>query len=110
MTEAQFNQQVDELMFSIEEAIDDSGADLDYENGGGMLTITCEMQWFANHPISASAPQRDMAGRALGRFHFNLQSTEEGEVWLNTVTREPLADMLSEACLAQSGEQINFEF
>ena len=42
MTEAQFNQIVDDLMFSIEESIDDSGADLDYENTAGMLTITCE--------------------------------------------------------------------
>ena len=36
MTEAQFNQIVDELMFSIEESIDDSGADIDYENTAGM--------------------------------------------------------------------------
>lgn len=110
MTEAQFNQQVDELMFSIEETIDDSGADLDYENSGGMLTITCESNG-SQIILSRQAPLREiwLAARS-GGFHFNLQSTEEGEAWLNTVTREPLADMLSEACLAQSGEQINFEF
>ena len=34
MTEAQFNQIVDDLMFSIEESIDDSGADIDYEIRG----------------------------------------------------------------------------
>ena len=41
-SEAQFNQLVDELMFSIEESIDSSGAELDYENSGGLLTLTCE--------------------------------------------------------------------
>ena len=32
MNEAEFNQLVDDLMFSIEVSIDDSGADMDYEN------------------------------------------------------------------------------
>ena len=43
MNEAEFNQIVDDLMFSIEETIDDSGADIDYENSGGMLTLTCDV-------------------------------------------------------------------
>ena len=43
MTEAEFNQIVDELVFTIEESIDDSGADIDYENSAGMLTITCDV-------------------------------------------------------------------
>lgn len=110
MTEAQFNQLVDELMFSIEEAIDDSGADLDYENNSGMLTITCECNG-SQIILSRQPPLGEiwLAARS-GGFHFNLQASEEGEVWLNTVTGEPLSKMLSEACLAQSGEQVNFEF
>ena len=43
MNEAEFNQIVDDLMFSIEETIDDSGVDIDYENSGGMLTLTCDV-------------------------------------------------------------------
>ncbi len=43
MNEAEFTQVVDKLMFSIEESIDDSGADIDYENSAGMLTITCDV-------------------------------------------------------------------
>ena len=31
MNEAEFNQIVDELMFGVEETIDDSGVDIDYE-------------------------------------------------------------------------------
>ena len=37
MNEAEFNQIVDDVMFIIEETIDDSGADIDYENNGCLL-------------------------------------------------------------------------
>ena len=43
MNEAEFNQIVDELMFSIEESIDNSGTEIDYENSAGMLTLTCDV-------------------------------------------------------------------
>jgi CyaY protein len=106
MTEAQFNQIVDDLMFSIEESIDDSGADLDYENTAGMLTITCEAN--GSQIILSRQPALGeiwLAARS-GGFHFKLQDT----VWNNTVSGEPLISMLSNACLEQSGEQVNFDF
>ena len=40
MNEAEFNQIVDDVMFIIEENIDDRGDDIDYENKGGMIKIT----------------------------------------------------------------------
>lgn len=110
MTEAQFNHLVDTLMFSIEESIDNSGADLDYENSAGMLTITCEVN--GSQIILSRQPALGeiwLAARS-GGFHFKLESTEGGELWRNTVSGEPLTQMLSEACLAQSGEQISFDF
>jgi CyaY protein len=106
MTEAQFNQIVDELMFSIEESIDDSGADMDYENTAGMLTITCEAN--GSQIILSRQPALGeiwLAARS-GGFHFKLDET----LWKNTVSGEPLITMLSDACLAQSGEKINFDF
>ena len=106
MTEAQFNQIVDDLMFSIEESIDDSGADLDYENTAGMLTITCEGD--GSRIMLSRQPELGeiwLAARS-GGFHFKLQDT----VWKNTVSGEPLISMLSNACLEQSGEQVNFDF
>ncbi len=110
MTEAEFNEVVDGIMYSIEESIDNSGADMDYENSSGMLTITCEGNG-SQIILSRQAPLREiwLAARS-GGFHFNLQNTEEGDVWLNTLTAEPLVKMLSEACLAQSGDKINFDF
>jgi CyaY protein len=106
MTEAQFNQIVDDLMFSIEESIDDSGADLDYENTAGMLTITCEAN--GSQIIISRQPALGeiwLAARS-GGFHFKLDDA----IWKNTVSGEPLISMLSDACFEQSGEQVNFDF
>ena len=110
MTEAQFNQIVDELMYSIEESIDDSGADIDYENTAGMLTITCEAN--GSQIILSRQPALGeiwLAARS-GGFHFKLDADDPQGIWKNTVSGEPLINMLSDACLEQSGEQVNFDF
>ena len=106
MNEAQFNQLVDELMFSIEESIDDSGADMDYENSAGMLTITCETNSTQIILSRQAAVGEIWLAAKSGGYHFKLQ---EG-VWCNTVSGEPLIDMVNQACLAQSGETIGFDF
>ena len=106
MTEAQFNQIVDDLMYSIEESIDDSGADLDYENTAGMLTITCEAN--GSQIILSRQPALGeiwLAARS-GGFHFKLDDS----TWKNTVSGEPLIKMLSDACVEQSGERVSFDF
>ena len=114
MNEAEFNQIVDELMFSIEESIDHSGADLDYENSAGMLTITCEAN--GSQIILSRQPAMEeiwLAARS-GGFHFRLQAedgTGTGDVaWRNTVTAELLSTILAEACTVQSGERVSFDF
>lgn len=110
MTEAQFNQIVDDLMFSIEESIDDSGADIDYENTAGMLTITCETN--GSQIILSRQPALGEIWLAAksGGFHFKLAAEPTGPIWRNTVSGESLITMLTDACFAQSGEQINFDF
>ena len=106
MNEAQFNQIVDELMFSIEETIDDSGADLDYENSAGMLTLTCETNGSQLILSRQSAVSEIWLAAKSGGFHFKL----DGDQWHNTVSGELLTSMLSEACRAQAGETIEFSF
>jgi len=110
MNEAQFNQLADDLMYSIEESIDDSGADLDYENTAGMLTITCEVNGTQIILSRQSALSEIWLAARSGGFHFKLESDSDNPIWRNTVTGEPLINMLSAACLEQSGEQVNFEF
>jgi CyaY protein len=107
MTEAQFNEIVDDLMFSIEESIDNSGADIDYENTAGMLTITCEVN--GSQIILSRQPALGEVWLAAksGGFHFKLDAQS---IWRNTISDETLIEMLTDACLAQSGEQVNFDF
>ena len=106
MNEAQFNPIVYELMFSIEESIDDSGGDFDYENSAGMLTITCEGNGSQIILSRQSAVSEIWLAAKSGGFHFKL----DGDQWCNTVSGEPLTAMLSDACQAQAGETITFEF
>lgn len=106
MNEAEFNQIADELMFSIEESIDDSGTDIDYENSAGMLTITCDIN--GSQIILSRQPSMGeiwLAARS-GGFHFKLDAGQ----WKNTVTGELLSTMLADACLAQSAEVVAFDF
>ena len=98
----------------IEESIDNSGADIDYENSAGMLTITCEAN--GSQIILSRQPAMGeiwLAARS-GGFHFRLQAAEINsaaeQVWRNTQSGELLSNMLSEACLAQSGETVSFDF
>ena len=44
MTEIEFTQLADELMLSVEDAIADSGLDIDYESAGGVLLLTIEVE------------------------------------------------------------------
>ena len=109
MNEAEFNQIVDDLMFSIEETIDDSGVDIDYENSGGMLTLTCDVNG-SQIILSRQPAMREIwLAAQSGGFHFTLQGKEQ-ESWCNTVTGELLSVMLSSACLAQSSETVHFDF
>jgi CyaY protein len=106
MNEAEFNQIADELMFSIEESIDDSGADIDYENSAGMLTITCDIN--GSQIILSRQPSMCeiwLAARS-GGFHFKLDAGQ----WKNTVSGELLSTMLADACLAQSTATVTFDF
>ena len=109
MNEAEFNQIVDDVMFIIEETIDDSGADIDYEINGGMLTLTCELNG-SQIILSRQPAMREVWMAAVsGGFHFTLQG-EPLKQWRNTVTGELLTKMLTDACQEQSSEDISFRF
>lgn len=105
MNEAQFQQLADELFLAIEEAVDASGANLDYENNGGVLTIECEdsgtqvivSRQVANHEIWVAAKS--------GGFHCAHQ---HGEFVCGT-TGEPLAALLSRVCSEQSDTALVLE-
>lgn len=106
MNEHDFHDAVDDLMDTIEEAIDSSGADIDCENSGGLLTLTCEENGSQIVLSRQPAAQEVWLAARSGGFHFRL---EEGG-WRNTIDAEPLSAALVRVCLDQSGVRIDFAF
>lgn len=102
MNEKQFHASADELMLAIEEAIDESGADLDYENSAGMLTITVEAN--GSQLILSRQPAIGELWLAIraGGLHFKCIDGR----WLNTVDGQPLAERFNQALREQGGEAL----
>jgi len=75
MTESEFARLADETLTRIEDAIDDCGADIDYENNGGVLELT-----FANGSQmivnKQSATHEIWLAAKAGGFHFTWKDGE----------------------------------
>jgi len=101
MNESDFNQQVDETLLAIEEAIDAAGADIDYENSGGVLTLIIEANG-SQIIINRQTPLRQLwlACRS-GGYHFDW-STEQ-QAWLLDSDATPFDEMLNRALIDQDG-------
>ncbi len=104
MNETEFNQLADELMLSIEESIDDSGADIDYENTAGVMTLTIE----ANGSKVIISRQPAMAqiwvAAKSGGYYFNLSDDD----WVCTTTSETLQGLLGRVCDEQGEAGVVF--
>ena len=105
MNESDFNQRADALLLAIEQVLDDSGVEVDYETVGGVLTIH-----FTNKTvivINRQLPLRQIwVAAKAGGFHFSYSAEEEN--WFNTQNEESLYSSLSRWCSDQAGEIINF--
>ena len=106
MNESEFDQLADDTMVAIEEAIDASGADIDYDSGGGILTLE-----FANGSqiiVNKQAPlcQIWVAARS-GGFHFDYD--DEAGDWRLQGGGDELFDCLGRYCSEQSGESVTLE-
>ena len=103
MNESTFNQMVDDVLERIEEAIDDSGADIDYETAGGILTLTFEND--SKIIINRQSPLKQIwVATKGGGFHYDYDPASES--WLNDNDKQELFDALSEHCSAQAGEDV----
>ena len=105
MNETQFNLLVDELMLALEESLDNSGVDIDYETSAGVMTLTIEFD--GSKVIISRQPamcQIWVAARS-GGFHFNWQDN----VWVCSTTGEHLLELLDRVCTEQAGEPVELE-
>ena len=104
MNESEFHQRVDDILLAIEEAIDDSGSDLDYENAAGILTL--ELENGSQIIINRQTPVKQLwlAVRS-GGYHFDWSDDAGG--WVHDRDGRAFMDMLNQALEAQGGEALD---
>ena len=104
MNESEFHKIADQTIQDIQEAIDDSGADIDYEEMGGVLTLEFENESKIIFSKQPPALQLWMAARC-GGFHFDYDS--EKQQWIcDSGDKEELYAMLSRISTEQGGEKV----
>ena len=74
MTESEFNEAIDLIFEALEQALDAVDADLDYEQSGGVLTVTFDND--TKLVFSRQPPTRQLwlAARS-GGFHYAFDAT-----------------------------------
>ena len=104
MNESDFNQLAEDTMTAIEEAIDDCGVDIDYDNAGGILTL--EFGNASQIIINKQTPlsQVWVAARS-GGFHFDYDADQQ--CWRLQGGGEELFSCLSRYCSEQAGEAVS---
>ena len=104
MNESQFNQLAEETMIAIEEAVDASGADIDYDNAGDILTL--EFADGSQIIINRQTPLNQIwVAAKSGGYHFDYD--EGNQVWcLNGDIDRDLFSQLNIYCSEQSGETV----
>jgi len=105
MNESEFHALADRMLEAIQDAIDDSGADIDYEQAGGVLTL--EFENGSKIIFSKQPPMMQlwMAAQA-GGFHFDYHADRQR--WLcDSGDHEELYAMLSRLASQQGGQIIH---
>jgi CyaY protein len=100
-SESQFNALVDQVLVAIEDALEASDADIEFETVSGILTL--EFDNGSKIIINRQTPNREIwvAARS-GGFHFR----RNGETWADTRGGPPLAERLAACILDQCGESL----
>ena len=104
MNESEFQEIAEQTIEDIQDAIDNSGADIDYDEIGGVLTLEFENGSKIIFSKQGAMNQLWMAAIS-GGFHFNYD--EDGERWVcDSGDNEELYAMLSRLASEQAGEAI----
>ena len=104
MNESEFVDLADETIESIQSAIDDSGAAIDYDEINGVLTLEFDNGSKIIFSKQTPAKQLWMAAKA-GGFHFDYD--EATQQWLcDSGDKERLHTMLNRLSSEQAGESV----
>jgi CyaY protein len=100
MTESEFNDLVDETFEVLEAVLDEVEDDIDYETGGGVLTVRFENG--TSLVFSRQPPTRQLwlAARS-GGFHF-AWSSDAGD-WCDTRDGKPFRHFVEQQMREQGG-------
>ena len=110
MTEAEFltlyKATLTRIEESVERAIVDDDAEIDYESGNDMLTLSFSDGSVAIISRQSAIRQLWLAARS-GGFHFDYDAARAQ--WVCTVNAQTLPEMLSDVCRQQGGIHIRFD-
>lgn len=107
MNESEFNQLAEQTLIAIEDAIESSGADIDYDTAGDILTLEFDngSQIIINKQTPLS--QIWVAARS-GGFHFDYDA--EKQRWcLDSDPDKELFAQLALYCSQQAGETVTLD-
>jgi CyaY protein len=103
MNESEFDQRATDTLLRIEQAVEESGADIDYESTGGVLTLE-----FANGSKiilnKQGAMKQIWVAARSGGHHYSYA----GGRWINDQSGGDLLNELSRFIREQSGEDVSF--
>lgn len=104
MNESEFQEIAEQTIEDLQDAVDNSGADIDYDEIGGVLTLEFEDGSKIIFSKQGAMNQLWMAAKS-GGFHFNYD--EDDERWIcDSGNNEELYEMLSRLASEQAGEAI----
>ncbi len=105
MNESEFREIADQTIEDIQDAIDACGADIDYDEIGGVLTLEFENGSKIIFSKQGAMNQLWMAAKS-GGYHFDF-SEETGQWICDSGDNEELYSMLSRLSTEQAGEEIS---
>ncbi len=101
MTDTEFNALVDETLSRIEAALEASGADIEYETSGGILTL--EFEDGSKIVINRQGANQELwVAAKSGGFHYRWQDG----AWRNTRDGSELFASLSTCVSQQAGTPV----
>lgn len=116
MQESDFQDIADDIYFKLEDIIDESGVDIDYETNGGVMTLTCENDGSKIILSRQTATSEIWVAARSGGFHFQFKKSQFKETessdsgaWI-CATGEHLAELLIRVINEQAHETLDISF
>ncbi len=104
MNESEFREVAEQTIENIQNAIDNSGSDIDYDEIGGVLTLEFEDGSKIIFSKQGAMNQLWMAAKS-GGFHFDYN--QDAQQWIcDSGDKEELYSMLSRLATEQANEEI----